>query len=239
MNETLQIVICLVIPFLGTTLGSAMVFLMKNKINKKIQKLLLGFAAGVMMAASVWSLLIPSIDMSKEQGKIQWLPAAMGFLLGIGFLLLLDSLTPHLHMSSKKPEGLKAKLKNETMLVLAVTLHNIPEGMAVGVVLAAVASGNVRFNNYISNSIGTWNSNSEFPRRSNNINAIKNRRKNKDKGFLRWNAIRDSRTNSSNNYNITYRIDYANITIFTSICSRSNGICSCRRINTRSIRRRT
>ena len=225
MNETLQIVICLVIPFLGTTLGSAMVFLMKNKMNKKIQKLLLGFAAGVMMAASVWSLLIPSIDMSKEQGKVQWFPAAMGFLLGIGFLLLLDSLTPHLHMSSKKPEGLKAKLKNETMLVLAVTLHNIPEGMAVGVVLAAVASGNVRFNNYISNSIGTGNSNSELSRRSNNINAIKSRRKNKDKGFLRWNAIRDSRTNSSNNYNITYRIDYANITIFTSICSRSNGIC--------------
>ena len=227
MNETLQIVICLVIPFLGTTLGSAMVFLMKNKMNKKIQKLLLGFAAGVMMAASVWSLLIPSIDMSKEQGKVQWFPAAMGFLLGIGFLLLLDSLTPHLHMSSKKPEGLKAKLKNETMLVLAVTLHNIPEGMAVGVVLAAVASGNVRFNNYISNSIGTGNSNSELSRRSNNINAIKSRRKNKDKGFLRWNAIRDSRTNSSNNYNITYRIYYADITIFIIICSRSNDICSC------------
>ena len=226
MNETLQIVICLVIPFLGTTLGSAMVFLMKNKMNKKIQKLLLGFAAGVMMAASVWSLLIPSIDMSKEQGKVQWFPAAMGFLLGIGFLLLLDSLIPHLHMSSKKPEGLKAKLKNETMLVLAVTLHNIPEGMAVGVVLAAVASGNVRFNNYISNSIGTGNSNSELSRRSNNINAIKSRRKNKDKGILRWNVIRHSRTNSSNNYNITYRIYYTNITIFTIICSRSNGICS-------------
>ena len=227
MNETLQIVICLVIPFLGTTLGSAMVFLIKNKINKKIQKLLLGFAAGVMIAASVWSLLIPSIDMSKEQRKVQWFPAAIGFLLGIGFLLILDSLTPHLHMSSKKPEGLKAKLKNETMLVLAVTLHNIPEGMAVGVVLAAVASGNVRFNNYISNSIGTGNSNSEFPRRSNNINAIKNRRKNKDKGILRWNVIRDSRANSSHNYNITYRIYYTNITIFTIICSRSNGICGC------------
>lgn len=141
MEHILPIIICLSIPFLGTTLGSAMVFFMKNKVNPRLQKFLLGFAAGVMMAASVWSLLIPSMDMAVEQGKIQWYPALIGFLLGIGFLLLLDTLTPHLHIDSNKPEGLKSKLKNETMLVLAVTLHNIPEGMSVGVVLAGAVSG--------------------------------------------------------------------------------------------------
>ena len=141
MEEKLPIITCLIIPFLGTTLGSGMVFFMKNKIEPKVQKLLLGFAAGVMMAASVWSLLIPSMDMAVEEGIIKWLPALVGFLLGIGFLLILDTIIPHLHLNSKKPEGIKAKLKNEIMLVLAVTLHNIPEGMAVGVVLATAVNG--------------------------------------------------------------------------------------------------
>lgn len=133
-----NVAIGLLIPFLGTTLGSAMVFLMKDKINPKVQKLLLGFAAGVMIAASIWSLIIPSIDMAEEQGTISWLPAAIGFILGVGFLLLLDSIIPHLHLNSKKPEGIKAKLKNEIMMVLAVTLHNIPEGMAEGIVFAGM-----------------------------------------------------------------------------------------------------
>lgn len=133
-----NVAIGLLIPFLGTMLGSALVFFMKDKINTKLQKLLLGFAAGVMIAASVWSLIIPSIDMSEKQGIISWLPAAIGFILGIGFLLLLDSIIPHLHLNSKKPEGIKSKLKNEIMLVLAVTLHNIPEGMAEGIILAGM-----------------------------------------------------------------------------------------------------
>ncbi len=126
----------LLIPFIGTTLGSAMVFFMKSEINIKLEKLLLGFASGVMIAASVWSLLIPSIDMTAEQGKISWIPPAAGFLLGMGFLLMLDSLVPHLHLDSDSPEGVKADLKKTTMLVLAVTLHNIPEGMAVGITIA-------------------------------------------------------------------------------------------------------
>ena len=130
----------LAIPFLGTALGSAMVFFMKNQMNRKLEKLLLGFASGVMIAASVWSLLIPSIDMAKEQNVIDWLPASLGFLLGIFFLLILDSIIPHLHLNSDKPEGLKAKLEKTTMMVLAVTLHNIPEGMAVGVVFAGANS---------------------------------------------------------------------------------------------------
>lgn len=137
----MQLISGLLIPFLGTTLGSAMVFLMKNKMNKKIEKLLLGFASGVMIAASVWSLLIPSIDMADKQGKLAWIPASIGFLLGIVFLLTLDSLIPHLHLESTKPEGLKSKFKKTTMMILAVTLHNIPEGMAVGVTFAGALIG--------------------------------------------------------------------------------------------------
>ena len=100
----------ILIPFLGTALGSAMVFLMKKEMNGKLEKLLLGFASGVMIAASVWSLLIPAIEMSEEQGGIEWLPATVGFLLGMGFLLLLDSLIPHLHMDSERPEGIQSGL---------------------------------------------------------------------------------------------------------------------------------
>ena len=137
-----NIVIGILIPFLGTTLGSAMVFLMRDKINTKIQKLLLGFASGVMMAASIWSLIIPSINMAEQQGKLSWVPATIGFLLGIIFLLMLDNFIPHLHLDSKKPEGIKTKLKNETMMVLAVTLHNIPEGMTIGVVFVGLLAQN-------------------------------------------------------------------------------------------------
>ena len=122
----------LMIPFLGTTLGAGMVFFMKGSMNQKLEKMLLGFAAGVMIAASVWSLLIPSIEMTEQAGGIAWIPACVGFLLGMIFLLLLDSVIPHLHLDSDKPEGPKTKLGKSAMLVLAVTLHNIPEGMAVG-----------------------------------------------------------------------------------------------------------
>ena len=133
----------ILIPFAGTALGSAMVFFMKKEMNQKLEKVLLGFASGVMIAASVWSLLIPAIDMAEEKGGISWFPPAVGFLLGMGFLLLLDTLTPHLHYNDEKPEGVPAHLKKTTMLVLAVTLHNIPEGMAVGVTFAGVLSDNV------------------------------------------------------------------------------------------------
>ena len=138
----MQLVLGLAIPFIGTTLGAAMVFLMKKEMNKKVEKILLGFASGVMIAASVWSLLIPSIEMAETQGKIAWIPAAIGFLLGIVFLLVLDSVVPHMHLESEKPEGIKSKLKKTTMMVFAVTLHNIPEGMAVGVTFAGAISQN-------------------------------------------------------------------------------------------------
>lgn len=131
------------LPLLGTILGASAVFLMKDGMNDRLQRLLLGFASGVMIAASVWSLLIPAIEMTEQQGGIAFLPAAVGFLLGIGFLLLLDTIIPHLHQKSDEPEGIKTHLPKSTMLILAVTLHNIPEGMAVGVVFAGMISGEV------------------------------------------------------------------------------------------------
>lgn len=140
MSDFLKATIGILIPFIGTTLGSAFVFFLKKDMNPKMQKALLGFASGVMIAASVWSLLIPAIEMSSNL-KIQWLPAAIGFLLGMGFLLILDTIIPHLHVNNDKPEGKPSHLNKSFMLILAVTLHNIPEGMAVGVVLAGMLSG--------------------------------------------------------------------------------------------------
>lgn len=128
------------IPFLGTALGAACVFLLKNEISDRLQKALLGFAAGIMVAASVWSLLIPAMDRSEAMGKLAFVPAAVGLLLGMGFLLLLDQVIPHQHLDSTCPEGTPCKAEKSTMLMLAVTLHNIPEGMAVGVVLAGLGT---------------------------------------------------------------------------------------------------
>lgn len=133
----------LIIPFLGTSLGAACVFFMKKNLSIPVQKSLTGFAAGVMVAASVWSLLIPALDQSASLGKFSFIPAAVGFWIGILFLLLLDTIIPHLHQNTMQPEGPKTKLQRTTMLVLAVTLHNIPEGMAVGVVYAGYVAGNV------------------------------------------------------------------------------------------------
>ena len=138
----MNIIIGIMIPFLGTVLGASCVYLLKDKLNNRLEKFLLGFASGVMIAASIWSLLIPAIDLAKESIKISWLPASIGFLLGIAFLLTLDYLIPHLHKDSKIQEGPKANLKKTTMLILAVTLHNIPEGLAVGVVFAGLLAGN-------------------------------------------------------------------------------------------------
>lgn len=136
------LLIALLIPFAGTTLGSACVFFMKDKFPARIQNTLIGFAAGIMVAASVWSLLIPSINMgTTAYGKMAVIPALVGFLIGMGFLFLLDQLTPHLHIGTNKAEGIPSKISRTAMLALAVTLHNIPEGMAVGVVFAGAMEG--------------------------------------------------------------------------------------------------
>ena len=131
----------ILIPFLGTTLGSACVLFMKNRLNQMVQRALTGFAAGVMVAASIWSLLIPAMEKSGAMGKLSFIPAAIGFWVGILFLLVLDRTVPHLHMNSSKAEGPLSSLQKTTMLVLAVTIHNLPEGMAVGVVYAGWISG--------------------------------------------------------------------------------------------------
>ena len=133
----------LLIPFVGTVLGAATVLFVGEKSADKIRNIMLGFASGVMVAASVWSLLIPAMEESADMGSFAWVPATAGFLLGVLFMLALDTFTPHLHPDSNEPEGPKSKLGRSSMLVLAVTLHNIPEGMAVGVVAAGILTGEV------------------------------------------------------------------------------------------------
>ncbi len=133
----------LLIPFAGTALGAALVFFMKRELNTRLQNMLSGFAAGVMVAASVWSLLIPSMDMVSDRGKLAFIPAAIGFCAGMIFLLILDKVIPHMHLDESE-EGLKSNLQKTTMMVLAVTLHNIPEGMAVGILYAGWASGSAQ-----------------------------------------------------------------------------------------------
>ena len=133
----------LLIPFLGTALGAALVFFMKKELNLKLQNMLSGFAAGVMVAASIWSLLIPSMEMVSDRGKLAFIPAAVGFCVGMIFLLILDKVIPHMHLDESQ-EGPKNNLQKTTMMVLAVTLHNIPEGMAVGILYAGWASGSAQ-----------------------------------------------------------------------------------------------
>ena len=132
----------LLIPFAGTSLGSACVFFLRKTLNKQIQRALTGFAAGVMVAASIWSLLLPAIEQSKSMGKLSFIPAVVGFWIGIFFLLFLDHVTPHLHLNSKESEGPKKNFSRTTKMLLAVTIHNIPEGMAVGVVFAGMMANN-------------------------------------------------------------------------------------------------
>ena len=134
----------ILIPFVGTTIGSACVFFMRQTLNKSVQRALAGFAAGVMVAASIWSLLIPAIEQSENMGALSFFPAVVGFWIGVLFLLALDHLIPHLHVGSEQSEGPKSKLGRTTMMVLAVTLHNIPEGMAVGVMYAGLLAGNTK-----------------------------------------------------------------------------------------------
>ena len=139
-----RIITGLLIPFIGTSAGSGCVFFMKRSLSKQVQRALTGFAAGVMSAASIWSLIIPAMDMAEDKGKLAFLPAVIGFWCGILFLLLLDTLIPHLHMNAEKAEGVPSRLARTTMMVLAVTLHNIPEGMAVGIVYAGFLSGSAK-----------------------------------------------------------------------------------------------
>ncbi len=151
-----SLAIGLLIPLLGTMCGSAFVFFMKDEMSPRLQKTLLGFASGVMVAASVWSLLIPAMEMEEGRGAWSVVPASVGFLLGIGFLLFIDELTPHLHLGTDRPEGLRSRLSRTAMLALAVTIHNLPEGMAVGVVFAGAEQGmaNISLTSAVAVSLG-------------------------------------------------------------------------------------
>lgn len=137
------IIIAILLPFIGTVIGSAFVFFIKKEMSSNLQKMLLGFASGVMVAASIWSLIIPSMDVFGTENWQKIIPTSVGFLSGIGFLLLIDYLTPHLHINTDTPEGIKSRLSKTTMLSLAVTIHNLPEGMAVGIVIAGVLQNNI------------------------------------------------------------------------------------------------
>lgn len=139
---TIEAVSAVLLPFLGTVIGAGFVFFMKGAMNRRLQRILTGFASGVMVAASIWSLIIPAIDQSAHLGKLAFLPAFIGVWAGFLFLLLLDHVIPHLHMNSDCPEGAPSSLGKSTMMVLAVALHNLPEGMAVGVVVAGWLTGN-------------------------------------------------------------------------------------------------
>ena len=152
----ITLAIGLLLPLVGTIIGSSFVFFIKDSISSRLQKLLLGFASGVMIAASVWSLLIPAMDSLSHRGAYAVVPAVVGFLLGIGFLLVLDMLTPHLHIGAQEPEGPRRSLSRTLMLVLAVTIHNLPEGMAVGVVLGGAEQGvtGLTLASSIANSLG-------------------------------------------------------------------------------------
>lgn len=136
----MNIFIGILIPLLGTTLGAFCVYFMKEQLSDKLNKTLLGFASGVMVAASIWSLLIPAIESSEYMGKLSFIPASVGFLFGIIFLLVIDNIVPHFHLDANEPEGIQSSLKKSTMLMLAVTIHNIPEGMAIGVIFAGAIS---------------------------------------------------------------------------------------------------
>ena len=222
----------ILIPFAGTTLGSAMVFFMRKEMNEKVQKLLLGFASGVMIAASVWSLLIPAIEMAEQEKTIAWIPASVGFLLGMGFLLLLDTITPHLHFTEDEPEGIPSHLKKTTMLVLAVTLHNIPEGMAVGVTFAGVLTENTTMS--MTGAFGDRYCNSEFSGRGNHFHATAKSGNLKNQSICIRDTFRDRGTGRSIFDDFADGAGCTASSLSAVICSRGDDLCCGRRTDSRS-----
>ena len=219
----MQLAVGLLLPFLGTTLGAACVFFMKGQMKPLVQKMLLGFASGVMVAASVWSLLIPAMDMSEEMGKYAFIPAAAGFLLGILFLLGMDRAVPHLHMGAECAEGPKCSLKKTTMLVLAVTLHNIPEGMAVGVVFAGMLSQNTEITvAELCLSVGIAIQN--FPEGAIISMPLKVRAQERKSLSLR-NVVRSGGAGGGSDYHSAGRIYHAGASVPVVLCSRGHALC--------------
>lgn len=217
----------ILIPFLGTSLGAACVFFMKHDMSERLSRILTGFAAGVMVAASIWSLLIPAMEQSEEMGKFAFIPAAAGFWGGILFLLLLDHIIPHLHRYSVSAEGPKSRLQRTTMMVLAVTLHNIPEGMAVGVVYAGYLAGNAKITVAAAMALSIGDRNPKFPGGGDYFHAAQGRRDESVKGFCRWCAFRDCGAGRCNAYNFCSRIYCSGSALSVELCSRSDDLCGC------------
>ena len=208
-------------------------FFLRGELKPGVQKAFLGFASGVMVAASVWSLLIPAMEMSEGLGKLAFLPAVCGFILGMAFLLFLDMVVPHLHMDTDQPEGAKSNWQKSTMLVLAVTLHNIPEGMAVGVAFAGMMakSQSITLAGAMALSLGIAIQN--FPEGGSYLSSFK-RSGRAEKGFYLWYALRYRRANWRRAYAVAGRKTGAVHAILSFLCSRGHALCSSRRTGARS-----
>ena len=236
---TTTIIIGLLIPLLGTMLGSAFVFMMKDEMSARLQKSLLGFASGVMVAASVWSLLIPAMEMKADSGAWSVVPAAVGFIMGVGFLLLIDELTPHLHIGTDEPEGIRSHLSKTAMLALAVTIHNLPEGMAVGVVFAGAENGasHISLAGAISVSLGIAIQN--IPEARYHLNAHACGRQQPMEVLRVRIAERSGRAYRSHSRSAACLTHYARPPLHARLCSRSHVLRSGGRTDTRSLRRPT
>lgn len=229
----------ILIPFVGTTLGAACVFFMKKSFGRSVQRSLAGFAAGVMVAASIWSLLIPAIEQSKDMGVFSFFPAFVGFWIGVLFLLLLDHLIPHLHVGSDEAEGPKSKLNKTTMMVLAVTLHNIPEGMAVGVMYAGFVAGNVQITAASALALSLGIAIQNFPEGAIISMPLRAEGENKKRAFLGGvlsGVVEPVGGNTDNDHCAVY---HSGTSLFTKLCSRSNALCCGGRINSRNVAGRT
>lgn len=235
MNINTSELFVLAIPFMGTTLGAAMVFLLKDNIAPKLEKLLLGFASGVMIAASVWSLLIPSIDMQKARNGVAWLPALVGFLVGIAFLLLLDTVIPHLHLKSTEPEGISVKkghISKTTMMLFAVTLHNIPEGMSVGVAYAGAALQGSGISTAAAFALAIGIAIQNFPEGAIISLPLCAEGMKPEKSVYLRDAFRYCGTDRGIYYNFDRRADLSDFAIFIIVCGRGDDICRDRRVDT-------
>ena len=215
---TVEVLQGLLLPFLGTALGAAGVYVLKKELDPLVQKGLMGFAAGVMVAASVWSLLIPAMEAEEAMGNLAFLPAVIGFWAGTLFLLALDRLIPHLHMDADEAEGPKSSLPKSTMLLLAVTLHNIPEGMAVGVVLAGWLAG-------------------KLPRRCHYLPALARGRHEPAQGFFGGHAFRHSGANRRPADHPCRQPRDSCTALFAGLCCRSHALCSGGGTDTRDVHR--
>lgn len=219
MNKVLYSIMGILIPFIGTSLGSSFVLFMKKNMSERFQKLTVGFAAGVMIAASVWSLILPSVEMAEEQGIIQWIPATIGLVLGVIFLIIINRFAEKLE---SKKNG-----KKMNMLLFSVTLHNIPEGMAVGVSFAAFLAGNAGVELYEAMLLAIGIAIQNIPEGAIISMPLKMEGKSKVRAFVIRCSIRYCRTNCRHSYSAYDKYSYSNTSISSIICCWCNDICGC------------